>query len=294
MEPVTIMFSRFSAFYSPLISCMSGGFLQEEGLEGRHEVATAQRSARAALEDGSCEVAQSAVSSSWAPLDNGQASEVVHFAQINLLDGFFLVAREPDPDFSWSKLAGRKVIVDHGGQPLAMFKYACHRKGLDYASIEAVDAGDGEAMEAMYRGGEGDYVHFQGPTPQQIEADGAGHIVASVGAAIGPVAFSSLAALRGWLDTDKGHAFMRAYRKARQYVIETPAAEIAAAEKPYFPNIDESVLAATIEAYQALGNWDPQVEIPRDAYETALDVFAHSGLIAGRHDYDTVCVAPPA
>ena len=49
---------------------------------------------------------------------------------------------------------------------------------------------------------------------------------------------SSLAATREWL-TDMAKAFMRAYAKTRVYMNETPAAEIAKAEKPYFPDIDE-------------------------------------------------------
>src|SRR3546814_11372834 len=75
---------------------------------------------------------QSAVSSSWAALDKGQTENVVHFAQINLKDGFFVTGREPDPDFTWDKLVGRKVLVDHGLQPIAMFKYAVHKQGVDY------------------------------------------------------------------------------------------------------------------------------------------------------------------
>jgi NitT/TauT family transport system substrate-binding protein len=290
---IKIMFSRFSAFYSPLISTISGGFLKEEGLETTHGVATPEKSAREAIADGSYDVTQSAVSSSWAPLDRGEQSDIVHFAQINLMDGFFIAAREPDPDFAWSKLAGRSVLVDHGGQPLAMFKFACHKQGLDYASIEAIDAGGSDAIDAAFRAGRGDYVHQQGPAPQQLEADGVGHVVASVGEAIGPVAFSSLAATRRWLETDMARAFMRAYRKARAYVNETPAEEIAAAEASFFPGIDQAVLAHTIGFYQGLGCWAPDVAIPRDAYEVTLDVFELSGLVRKRHPYDTVCVAPP-
>jgi hypothetical protein len=34
MARINIEFTLFSAFYSPLISLMSGGFLRAEGLEG--------------------------------------------------------------------------------------------------------------------------------------------------------------------------------------------------------------------------------------------------------------------
>ena len=53
MTPINIQFTLFSAFYSPLISTMSGGFLREEGLEPSWSVAAPGTSALAALEDGS-------------------------------------------------------------------------------------------------------------------------------------------------------------------------------------------------------------------------------------------------
>jgi NitT/TauT family transport system substrate-binding protein len=216
----------------------------------------------------------------------------MHFAQINEMDGFFLTGRAPEPAFSWDKLKGRRVLVDHGGQPLAMFKYACHKRGLDFGSIVAVNV-PSDQMDAAFRKGEGDYIHQQGPAPQQLEHDGAGHVVASVGQAIGPVAFSSLAATRVWLGTDMARRFMRAYRKARAWLLATPAAEVAKAEASFFPEIDPVVLAATISYYQKLGCWTPHVEITRPAFEVALDVFQHSKLITKRHRYEDVIAPPP-
>jgi NitT/TauT family transport system substrate-binding protein len=294
MTPIHIQFTRFSAFYSPLISTMSGGFLAAEGLEASHSIAPAGKSAIDALVAGTAQVAQSALSQGLTSLEKGEEPAAAHFAQINEMDGFFLTAREPDPDFRWHKLRGRKVLVDHGGQPLAMFKFACHKMGLDFAAMDAVDAGDGARMDATFRAGEGDYIHQQGPAPQQLEHDGVGHIVAALGDAIGPCGFSSLAATREWLETDMAKAFMRAYRKTRRYMNETPADEIAAAEASFFPDTDREVLATTIAAYQKLGCWTPHVEITRAAYEVTLDVFEHVGRLSKRHPFEVVCATPPS
>jgi len=293
MTPIHIMVLRHSAFYSPLISTITGGFLREEGLSPTYTVAGPDKGVAAGIAEGTVHVAQSAVATSFAALERGETPPFVHFAQINERDGFFIAAREPEPDFTWSRLVGRRVLVDHFFQPLAMFKYACHRQGVDFDAIEAVDAGDVAAIDAAFRAGEGDYVHQQGPAPQQLEKDGLGHVVASVGRAIGPVAFSSLCASPKWLGTDMARAFMRAYRRARDYVIETPAEEIAEAEAEYFPGIDRQVLTDTIAAYQRLGCWAPDPAISREAYETLLDVFEHSGLITRRHPYEAAIVAPP-
>ncbi len=294
MTRINIQFTRFSAFYSPLISTLSGGFLAEEGLEPTHSISPPGKSAIAALVDGSAHVVQSALSQGLTSLEKGETPPAVHFAQINEKDGFFLTGREPDPDFSWSKLAGKKVLVDHGGQPLAMFKYACHKAGVDYDAIDSIDAGSSADMDAAFRGGDGDYIHQQGPAPQQLEFDGVGHVVAAVGDPIGPCGFSSLAATLDWLETDMAKAFMRAYRKTRAYINEAPAADIAAAEASFFPEINVKVLENTIAFYQGLGCWTPHVEITKAAYEVTLDVFEHVGRLTKRHPYEDVCAQPPA
>ena len=291
-DPIRIQFTRFSAFYSPLIATIAGGFLKEEGLEPQHSVAPAGTTAIDGVVRGTVDVCQSAPSQGFGPLEKGQAPAALHFAQINEKDGFFLTARAADPAFAWDKLRGKSVLVDHGGQPLAMFKYACFRKGLDYTAIKSVNV-PSDQMDGAFRQGQGDYIHQQGPAPQQLEHDGAGHVVASVGEAIGPCAFSSLAATREWLGTDMAKRFMRAYRKARAWLIETPAAKVAEAESAFFPEIDRAVLTATIAYYQKLGCWTPHVEITRPAFEVALDVFQHSGLITKRHRYEDVVAPPP-
>jgi NitT/TauT family transport system substrate-binding protein len=291
---IRIMFSRFSAFYSPLIAAQAAGFLRAEGLDGEFSVAGPSSSPQAGLRDGSLDLIQSAVSSSFAPLERGESLDLVHFAQINQRDGFFMAGRAPDIAFTWAKLAGARVLVDHGAQPLAMFRYALHRQGIDFAALNVIDAGSPEAMQTVFRNGEGDYVHLQGPAPQQLEADGVAYVVASVGEAIGPVAFSSLCARRDFLETNKARAFTAAYAQARSWVRETPAERVAEAEAGYFKDVDREVLTRTIAAYQRLGCWGGPLEIPRDGYEVALDVFEHSGRTTRRHPYEAVVTSPPA
>jgi len=272
---------------------MSGGFLKAEGLDPEWSISPPGVSALAALKDGSAHVVQSAPSQGFASLDKGETPAAVHFAQVNEMDGFFLTGRKADPSFAWNKLEGAEVVTFKGGQPQAMFKYACHKAGIDFAKLKLICPGGPAEIDKAFRAGQGRYVHQQGPFPQQLQADGVGHIVAQVGKQIGPCGFSSLAATREWLGTEMAKAFMRAYRKTRIYMNEAPAAEIARAEKAYFPDIDEKVLADCIATYQQLGCWTPHVDITREAYERTLDVFEYNGLVKRRYRYEQVCAAPP-
>lgn len=294
MERINIEFTLFSAFYSPLISAMSGGFLKAEGLEAEWRVSPPGVSAIKALEEGRADVIQSAPSQAFASLAKGETPAAVHFAQINEMDGFFITGRAADPDFDWKKLEGSEVILFGGGQPLATFKYACHKAGIDFDKLKVISVGGAEDMDKAFRAGKGQYVQQQGPFPQQLEADGVGHVVAQCGPKIGPVAFSSLAATRDWLQSDVARAFTRAYTKTRAYMTATPAIEIAKAQKSYFPSTDVDVLARCIASYQKLGCWTPHVEITRPAFEVALDMFEHFGALKERYAYDQVCAPPPS
>jgi len=92
-QTISIQFTRFSAFYSPLIATIAGGFLKEEGFDPTYSIAPAGRSAIAGLIDGSVQVAQSAPSQGFTPLEKGQQPPALHFAQVNEKDGFFITAQ---------------------------------------------------------------------------------------------------------------------------------------------------------------------------------------------------------
>lgn len=290
MDTIRIGALRHSAFYSPLLVAIAGGYLAREGLD---PIYTPGTPVDADLAAGRLHVAQSAVAADFHVLEAGGETPLAHFAQINARDGFFLALRGAEAPFEWSQLAGKTVLVDHFFQPLAMFRYALHRQGIAPAALHWADAGDPAAMERAFRGGEGDVLHAQGPLPQQLEYEGIARVAAAVGATIGPVAFSSLCARRDWLHTDMARAFMRGYAKARAFVAVAPPTEVAASIQSFLPGIAPAVLARTIAAYQALGSWEGGVEIPRASYETLLDVFLFAGVITRRHDYAALIAPPP-
>jgi NitT/TauT family transport system substrate-binding protein len=184
-----LMASRHSAFYSPLLSTVS--FLQQDGHQVTYGVLAPGQRTHELLRDGAVDVIQSAVSSNWKPIESGIAPLPVHFAQINRRDGFFLVARDAAQPFAWKHLEGRSLLADHGGQPLAMLQYAARHNGVDWSKIGVIDAGAPAAMEAAFRDGRADYVHLQAPFTVR-------EVVASVGASMPPVAFSSLCCSRDY------------------------------------------------------------------------------------------------
>ncbi|MBI4907630.1 MAG: hypothetical protein HY820_28665 [Acidobacteria bacterium] len=288
---IKILVSRHSAFYSPLIATIAGGFLKQEGLDATYGVLQPGQTSREMLRAGEAHVIQSAVSSSWLAMEKGETDLPVHFAQINCRDGFKLVCRRLH-DFAWPDLHHNVLLADHGTQPMAMLRYACHINGVNRELVRIENAGSPEEMTAAYLAGRGDYVHLQGPAADQLEVKGKGFELAKVGAAMPEVAFSSLTALPGFPSSEMGQAFLRAYRAAREWVQTASYKKVREVEMPYFPGYAEWALEGAIFSYQRLGCWKGGIEITRELYEQALEVFLFNGLITRRHSYEDVVRNP--
>jgi len=269
---------------------MAGGFLLKHGLKHTYAVLAPGETAAGMIREGKTDVMQSAPSTNWAKMEKGETGFPLHFALINRRDGFFLVSRLKEHAFEWAKIEGKAVIADHGSQPLTMLRYAVDHNGADGQKINFINAGGPDQMMSAFRAGQGDYIHLQAPLPQLLEEEGVGWTAVSVGASMPPNAFSSLCASKDFIATDECGAFAKAFAEAKEWVRTAPAAEIAAAEAPYFPGISQSALASAIASYQNMGAWDGGSGIPHDLYEQSLNVFEHSGAIRQRQPYDAVCV----
>jgi NitT/TauT family transport system substrate-binding protein len=288
-----IYVARHAAFYSPLIATLSAGFLEQEGLHATYAVLPPGGGARELIRQGEAHIVQSAVSSSWVYLEKGERDLPVHFAQINCRDGFFLVSRRPEPGFDFQRLEGSRLLADHAFQPMTMLSYCLRFNGCDWSRIQIVDRGTPDQMEAAFRAGEGDYVHLQGPAPQQLALEGAGHIAVSIGESMPEVAFSSLLASRAFLETDAAMRFTAAYGRARAWVTSAAPSEIARSEASYFPGVSVESLTAAIADYQRIGCWRGGIAIPEDLYEQAVKVFHDGNAISQSYAYRDVVVPPP-
>ena len=289
--PLRLMPTRHSPFYSPFLALHAAGFLEREGIESTLRLPAEGESTGAVLRRGEVDVVQSAVSAAWTELEKGAFDIPIHIAQINQRDGFVLVGRHHEPNFEWQNLAGKTLIADHGHQPFIMLRWAAHNHGLDLSRVNLLNLGSAYNMEAAFRAGQGDYIHLQGGVPQQLEREGAGHIVAFTGEGLDPLAFSSIAAPRAFVDSDLLLPFLRAFAAAKSWAHKTPAEEVARKLTPLFPALDVAALTAAIAACQKLRCWEGDAAIPRADYRQAEKVFLWARGIERAHPYEQVCHA---
>lgn len=294
MNRLHIRFLRFSAFYTPLLLSLEAEALAREGLTASFDRARSGAEITDGLRDGTVQLAQSAPAVSFAPSLAGTPPGFRHFALMNTHDGFFLGARAHGESFSWKSLEGKRVLVDHFFQPLTLFRTALRLQGVDERRVQLLDAGDPAGIEAAFRAGEGDFVHLQGPGPQQLEEEGLCKVVASVGEATPALAFSSLCAMPAWIASEAAEAFMRVYRRARLAADQHDAGELAARVQPFLPDASREALTRTIRRYQQMGTWRGDCRISEALFEQTVDIFIAAGHITAHPDMEDVCQDAPA
>ena len=85
----------------------------------------------AALLSGEADIAFMGPEASVYVYVQGREDYAINFAQLTQRDGSFLVAREPDPDFTFEKLRGKEVLGGRkGGMPYMTLEYVVKNTGL--------------------------------------------------------------------------------------------------------------------------------------------------------------------
>jgi NitT/TauT family transport system substrate-binding protein len=277
-----------SPFYAPALVAVHAGHFARAGFDVSLVTADPGQGTAEALIHGRADFAVSGIMRSLGVVDRG-GPPLVHFAMVNDRNGFFLVSREPRPRFAWTDLVGRTVI-SFGGAPTP---YHCmlsvlRREGVDPARVTFVrDLGVPEAV-AAFTAGRGDFFECGPPVVDRLVRDGAGHLVASMGVATGPVPFSSLMIAEPRLRADRADLvrLVRAFHGAQRWLAHASADEVAAVLGPAFPDIEAPLLTRIVARYRAQGTWPDDPRLDRAGYERLQEILFAGGFIKARHPYE--------
>jgi NitT/TauT family transport system substrate-binding protein len=276
-----------SIFYAPQFVTLYGGHFAAEGLDVEVRTSTAAVTTTSALIDGTAQVSLGGVMRSLDLVDRG-GPRLVHFAEVNSRNGFFLLSRTPRPAFAWSDLAGRTVLsFAEAPTPWQCLLTVLRRHGVDPARVRIERTRPVAEAIAAFRGGHGDFLETGQPFTELLVAEGAAHLVASMGDATGPLPFSSYmtttAALAG--RRDMLTRFTRALYRAQQWLAHAAAADVAALIAPAFPDLAPDVRQAAVARYLGQATWaaDPILRAP--GYEYLQQILLDGGFITRSHPY---------
>jgi NitT/TauT family transport system substrate-binding protein len=277
-----------SLFYAPQFVALHGGHFAAEGLDVTVRTAGGGVSSADALLDGASQISLGGVMRSLDLADRGKGF-LPHFAEVNSRNGFFLLSRAPRPGFRWTDLVGTTVIsFAEAPTPWQCMLAVLRREGVDPARVAIRrDLPTAQAV-AAFRAGAGDFLEQGQPVVEQLLADGAAHLVASMGEATGPLPFSSYMTTERFLrdDRDTVRAFTRALFRAQRWMASHGSAAIADLVAPSFADIDPEIRRRVVGRYQAQGTWAADPILRRPGYEYLQRILLDGGFIRSSHRYE--------
>ena len=187
------------------------------------------------------------------------ASDVVCFCDVVARAPFFVLGREPRPNFRPSDLVGpRFASVSEVPTPWLCLQDDIRRDGADPTALTRTHGPSMAENAASLREGRLDAIQVFQPYAEQLLRSGAGHLWYAA-ANRGLTAYTTLVTRRAVLTTrrDELAAMVRAMYRSLRWLSATPGIEIARALTSFFPDVPTAIFVGAIDRYRALGLYGP-------------------------------------
>jgi NitT/TauT family transport system substrate-binding protein len=241
-------------FYAPFYAAHAIGAYQSEGVDVTLLPSSDPARTAAALRAGDVDVMWGGPLRVLLTHAQDPASDAVCFCDAVARDPFFVIGREPRPDFRFADLAGvRFASVAEVPTPWLCLQDDIRRAGVDPASLDRISGPSMAENAASLRAGSIGAAQLFQPYAEELIASGAGHVWYAA-ADRGLTAYTVLITRRTLLDTrrDELLAMTRAMTRTLQWMADTPGSDIARALGEYFPSVVPEVFTAAIDRYRGL------------------------------------------
>jgi NitT/TauT family transport system substrate-binding protein len=276
-------------FYAPFYAALSLGAYAREGVEVRLVSAARPSDSARGLADGTVDVTWGGPMRVMLTYEQDPACDLVCFCEVVTRDPFFLVGREPRPDFKLADLTGKRVAtVSEVPTPWMCLQEDMRRAGLDPAKLDRVADRSMASNAGALRRGEVDVVQLFQPFVEELIEAGAGHIWHAA-AERGPTSYTTLYARRALLTErcEECERMVRAIYRTLKWVHAGTVAQLAEAIADYFPDVPPQRLAKALDRYKALGLWGRDPRLPRSGYERLRAGLVSGGLVKAGAPYET-------
>ena len=168
-------------------------------------------------------------------------------------------------------------------------EYALKQNGIDPEKDVEIDTSiDFAAMGGAFIGGEGDFVTLFEPNALEIEQEGYGYVVASIGELGGIVPYTSYSARISFIEENKeliGN-FTKAIQKGIDYVHNHTDEEVAKAIVNQFPDTSIEDIAKVVKRYRDIDAWPETTEFSEDSFNHLQDIMIDYGAIDEKVPYE--------
>lgn len=285
---ITVAEVTHSLFYAPQYIAINKGYFKDEGLNVNVITTPGADKTMAALLSKEAQIGLMGPEATVYVYNGGEKNYAVNFAQLTQKDGSFLLGREKIDNFTYDMLKGKTLIGGRkGGMPEMTLEYVLKNQGLTVtrngedlnADVNIRTDVNFDVMAGVFTAGQSDYVTLFEPSASQVERNGIGHIVASIGESSGVVPYTCYSSLKDYLsdNSETINKFTRAIKKGLEFVYSASMDELVEALSPSFVSSDNEEITRVMTNYLNIQAWPTSLELKEENYNRLIEIVTMAG-----------------
>lgn len=288
LKSITVSEVAHSVFYAPMYVSKSKGYFEEYGLDVNFILGNGADKVTASVLSDDVEIGFCGSESTIYVYNEGEKDYLVNFAGLTKKDGSFIVSRNKNEKFDISNLKGKHIIAGReGGMPAMTLEWTLKENGIKKNDLTFDTSIAFASMGGAFISGVGDYVALFEPTASEIEKNGYGKIVESLGSIGGVVPYTTFSARKSYIRDNKDviKNFTKAINKGLEYVHTHTSYEIAETIHSEFSDINISDLSKILERYMDIDAWFTTTYINEEDFKHVEEIIKNSGYLKNTGNY---------
>lgn len=289
-KKITLAEVAHTIFYAPQYVAIEKGYFKEVGIDIELILTAGADKVTAAVLSGDADIGFCGSEGTIYVYNAKEKDYLKTFAQLTQKDGSFLVSREKIDNFTLDDLKGKSVIGGRaGGMPEMTFEWALKQNGIDPTSDLDIDTSIAfAAMGGAFIGGQGDFVTLFEPNALEIEQQGYGYVVASIGELGGVVPYTSYSARGSYIEKNSEliSNFTKAIQKGLDFVHNSSDKEVAEAILNQFPDTSLNDLEKVVARYRKIDAWPKTTKFSEESFDHLQDIMIDNGVLNSKVSYD--------
>ena len=286
---ITIAEVAHSIFYAPQYVSLHKGFFKELGLNVELILTPGADKVTASVLNGDAQIGFSGSEATIYVYNQGEKDYLKTFAQLTQKDGSFIVSRNQINDFSIDMLKGKYYIAGRqGGMPEMTLEYILKKEGIDPHNDITLDTSIAfSSMQGAFIGGTGDFVSLFEPNATQIQSQGYGYIVASLGELGGNIPYTAYNAKKSFIENNPTiiKKFTQAIQKGLDFVHNNTSETIAKIIAPEFPDTKLEDLIITIDQYKKTDTWPKTTNLTEESFNHLQEIMINANELKEKVNY---------
>ena len=292
LKKVKVAEVAHSIFYAPQYAAKSLGYFEDVGLDVEIILTPGADKVTAAVLSGDADIGFSGSEACIYVYNAGEKDYLKTFAQLTQKDGSFIVSRKNIKNFTLSDLKGKTIIGGRkGGMPEMTLEWVLRQNDIDPANDLNIDTSiQFAAMGGAFIGGEGDFVSLFEPTALEVEKQGYGYVVASLGELGGVVPYTSYSARKSYIknNSDIIDKFTKAIQKGLDFVHNSSDKDVAKAIIEFFPDTKLDDLVSVIARYRSVDTWPKTTTFTKESFDHLQDIMIAAGELDKKVEYKDI------